>query len=298
MKSVAAAVSGKAAEDALASFGPQAKRQKEVLQFLLEVGMPLSLQEVLSTLRVTAGTVKKLAEKGYAAIEDVEVFRDPFQGRRFKSSAPLERTPEQEIVYNRLAAALDAGKSEVFLLHGVTGSGKTEVYLQTIERCLSLGRQAIVLVPEISLTPQMVERFKGRFGGKVAVMHSRLSTGERYDEWRKIREGRVEVAIGARSAVFAPFAKLGLIVMDEEHETSYKQEETPKYHARDVAVRRARQHGAAVILGSATPSLESYHAARSAGGDHGGFAPVLLEMKQRPSGSRLPGFKSSTCGKN
>lgn len=291
VKSVAAAVSGKAAEDALASFGPQAKRQKEVLQFLLEVGMPLSLQEVLSTLRVTAGTVKKLAEKGYAAIEDVEVFRDPFQGRRFKSSAPLERTPEQEIVYNRLTAALDAGRSEVFLLHGVTGSGKTEVYLQTIERCLSLGRQAIVLVPEISLTPQMVERFKGRFGGKVAVIHSRLSTGERYDEWRKIREGRVEVAIGARSAVFAPFSKLGLIVMDEEHETSYKQEETPKYHARDVAVRRARQHGAAVILGSATPSLESYHAARSAGGDHGGFAPVLLEMKQRPSGSRLPGVQ-------
>lgn len=177
----------------------------------------------------------------------------------------------------------------MFLLHGVTGSGKTEVYLQTIERCISQGRQAIVLVPEISLTPQMVERFKGRFGSKVAVMHSRLSTGERYDEWRKIREGRVQVAIGARSAVFAPFADLGLIVMDEEHETSYKQEETPKYHARDVAVERARQHGAAVILGSATPSLESYHAARSLSSDD--FAPMILEMKQRPSGSRLPGVQ-------
>ncbi|MNJ42176.1 Primosomal protein N' [compost metagenome] len=144
-----------------------------------------------------------------------------------------------------------------------------------------------MLVPEISLTPQMVERFKGRFGSKVAVMHSRLSTGERYDEWRKIREGRVQVAIGARSAVFAPFADLGLIVMDEEHETSYKQEETPKYHARDVAVERARQHGAAVILGSATPSLESYHAARSQANDR--FAPLILEMNERPSGSRLPG---------
>ncbi|WP_410768174.1 primosomal protein N' [Fontibacillus sp. BL9] len=287
IKTVAAAVSGEEAEKALKSFSGQARRQKEVLQFLLEVGTPLTLQEVLSTLRVTAGTVSKLAEKGFAVIEDVEVFRDPYQGRRFKGSEPLERTPEQELVFGKVTEVLDDRGYGVFLLHGVTGSGKTEVYLQTIERCIALGRQAIVLVPEISLTPQMVERFKGRFGGKVAVMHSRLSTGERYDEWRKIREGRVQVAIGARSAVFAPFADLGLIVMDEEHETSYKQEETPKYHARDVAVMRARQHGAAVILGSATPSLESYHAARSRADDD--FAPLLLEMKQRPSGSRLPG---------
>lgn len=287
VKTVAAAVSGEEAERALASFSAQARRQKEVLQFLLEVGVPLSLQEVLSTLRVTAGTVAKLAEKGFAVIEDVEVFRDPYRNRQFKGSEPLERTAEQEVVYRKVTETLDDRSYGVFLLHGVTGSGKTEVYLQTIERCISLGRQAIVLVPEISLTPQMVERFKGRFGGKVAVMHSRLSTGERYDEWRKIREGRVQVAIGARSAVFAPFADLGLIVMDEEHETSYKQEETPKYHARDVAVYRAHQHNAAVILGSATPSLESYHAARSQVDDN--FAPLLLEMKQRPSGSHLPG---------
>ncbi|WHX47548.1 primosomal protein N' [Paenibacillus woosongensis] len=289
VKTVAAAVSGEAAKEALASFGGKARRQQEVLQFLLEVGVPLSMQEVLSTLRVTAGTVKSLADKGYATITDVEVFRDPYQDRRFKATKPLERTPEQENVYRYLAEAIDSRRQRVFLLHGVTGSGKTEVYLQTIERCISQGRQAIVLVPEISLTPQMVERFKGRFGSKVAVMHSRLSTGERYDEWRKIREGRVQVAIGARSAVFAPFADLGLIVMDEEHETSYKQEETPKYHARDVAVERARQHGAAVILGSATPSLESYHAARSLSSDD--FAPMILEMKQRPSGSRLPGVQ-------
>ncbi|MUG44872.1 primosomal protein N' [Paenibacillus woosongensis] len=289
VKTVAAAVSGEAAKEALASFGGKARRQQEVLQFLLEVGVPLSMQEVLSTLRVTAGTVKSLADKGYATITDVEVFRDPYQDRRFKATKPLERTPEQENVYRYLAEAIDSRRQRVFLLHGVTGSGKTEVYLQTIERCISQGRQAIVLVPEISLTPQMVERFKGRFGSKVAVMHSRLSTGERYDEWRKIREGRVQVAIGARSAVFAPFADLGLIVMDEEHETSYKQEETPKYHARDVAVERARQHGAAVILGSATPSLESYHAARSLSSDD--FAPMILEMKQRASGSRLPGVQ-------
>ncbi|RUT47835.1 primosomal protein N' [Paenibacillus anaericanus] len=287
IKTVAATVSGEEAEIALASFGAQARRQKEVLNFLLEVGVTLSLQEVLSTLQVTAGTVKKLVEKGYAVIEDVEVFRDPYQDRHFKGTVPLERTPEQDYVYNALINTLNKRTNDVFLLHGITGSGKTEVYLQTIERCISMGRQAIVLVPEISLTPQMVERFKGRFGAKVAVMHSRLSTGERYDEWRKIREGRVEVAIGARSAVFAPFKDLGLIVMDEEHETSYKQEETPKYHTRDVAVRRAQQHGAAVILGSATPSLESYYAARSKSDDN--FAPILLEMNQRASGSSLPG---------
>ncbi|SDF07680.1 replication restart DNA helicase PriA [Fontibacillus panacisegetis] len=286
VKTVAATVSGNEAEAALSSFTAQARRQKEVLQFLLEVGMPLSLQEVLSTLRVTAGTVKKLEEKGYAVIEEVEVFRDPYQNRRFKGTEPLQRTPEQDVVYSRISAALDDRTFGTFLLHGVTGSGKTEVYLQTIERCISSERQAIVLVPEISLTPQMVERFKGRFGSKVALLHSRLSHGERYDEWRKIREGKVQVAIGARSAIFAPFRNLGLIVMDEEHETSYKQEETPKYHARDVAVHRARQHGAVVILGSATPSLESYYAARSQVDDK--FAPVLLEMKQRPSGSHLP----------
>lgn len=286
VKTVAAAVTGEAAAAALASFSTQARRQKEVLQFLVEAGTVLSLAEVLAELRVTAGTVNKLAEKGYVVIEDREVFRDPYAGRSFKGTEALQRTPEQEQVYHKVSAALDAGEYGVFLLHGVTGSGKTEVYLQTIERCIAQDRQAIVLVPEISLTPQMVERFKGRFGGKVAVMHSRLSTGERYDEWRKIREGRVQVAIGARSAIFAPFSRLGLIVIDEEHETSYKQEETPKYHARDVAVRRARQHGAAVILGSATPSLESYYAARSQSDDQ--FAPLLLEMKQRPAGSRLP----------
>lgn len=289
VKTVTAAVSGEAAEAALASFSAQARRQKEVLEFLLEVGVTISLQELLTTLGVTAGTVKKLAEKGFALIEDAEVFRDPYQDRRFKRTEPLPRTLEQELVYNKISEVLDSRSYGAFLLHGITGSGKTEVYMQTIERCISLGRQAIVLVPEISLTPQMVERFKGRFGNKVAVMHSRLSTGERYDEWRKIREGRVQVAIGARSAIFAPFSDLGLIVMDEEHETSYKQEETPKYHARDVAIRRAKQHHAAVILGSATPSLESYHAARSLDNDQ--YAPMLLEMNARASGSRLPSIQ-------
>lgn len=288
MKSVDLSISIEEASAALEQFSAKAQRQREVLAFLLERSefLPLPLKEVLTSLSVSAATVKALEDKGYVVLEDVEVFRDPYRGRRFKPTEPLPLTAEQQSVYERIVRQLDMRKQGAYLLHGVTGSGKTEVYLQTIQRCIDQNRQAIVLVPEISLTPQMVERFKGRFGDQVAVMHSRLSGGERYDEWRKIREGRVKVAIGARSAVFAPFRELGLIIMDEEHETSYKQEETPKYHARDVAVRRAHQHGAVVILGSATPSLESYYAARSQSNDE--FAPLLLEMSTRALGNTLP----------
>ncbi|PAK55500.1 primosomal protein N' [Paenibacillus sp. 7541] len=288
MKAVELAVEKAAAEAALGDFPAKAQRQREVLSYLLEIEplLPISQKELLQTLGVTAGTVKALADKGLIAIKDVEVFRDPYRGRHFKPSEPLVLTEEQQRVYDKIVHKLDERQHGVFLLHGVTGSGKTEIYLQTIQRCLQQERQAIVLVPEISLTPQMVERFKARFGDRVAVMHSRLSDGERYDEWRKIREGRASVVVGARSAVFAPFDRLGLIIMDEEHETSYKQEETPKYHARDVAIHRAALSGAAVILGSATPSLESYHAARSQAQDD--FAPVLLEMHSRALGNRLP----------
>ncbi|MEK5060236.1 primosomal protein N' [Paenibacillus sp. FSL H7-0326] len=288
LKAVYLAVSEQEAEDALADFPAKGKRQKEVLSFLLEAKelLPMPLKDVLSALQVSAATVKGLEDKGLISISEVEVFRDPYRGRDFKPTEPLPLTLEQQAVYDRIARQLDEREQGVFLLHGVTGSGKTEVYLQAIQRCIKQNRQAIVLVPEISLTPQMVERFKGRFGDQVAVMHSRLSGGERYDEWRKIREGKVKVAIGARSAVFAPFDQLGLIIIDEEHETSYKQEETPKYHARDVAVERSKQHGAAVILGSATPSLESYYAARSQASDE--FAPVLMEMNYRALGNELP----------
>ncbi|WP_136606392.1 primosomal protein N' [Paenibacillus dokdonensis] len=288
LKAVDLAVEPDVAEAALEDFPAKAQRQREVLQFILEMKelLPLPLKEILTSLQVSAATVKGLADKGFISIEDQEVFRDPYRGRRFKPSVPLQLNDEQQQAYDRIQDTLDAYRHGVFLLHGVTGSGKTEIYLQTIQHCIEQGRQAIVLVPEISLTPQMVERFKGRFGDLVAVMHSRLSGGERYDEWRKIREGKVKVAIGARSAVFAPFEQIGLIIMDEEHETSYKQEESPKYHARDVAVKRAQQQGAAVILGSATPSLESYYAARSQSDDN--FSPMLLEMKRRALGNELP----------
>lgn len=267
-------------------FPAKAKRQQEVLTYIADTGGDVPLKEIMTVLGVTASTVKALADKGYIAIIDMEVYRDPYQDRNFTPSTPFTLTDEQQQVYNSIISRINKREQGEYLIHGITGSGKTEVYLQCIQRVIEQDRQAIMLVPEIALTPQMVERFKGRFGDRVAVMHSRLSSGERYDEWRKIREGKSQVAIGARSAIFAPFSNLGLIIMDEEHETSYKQEESPKYHARDVAIHRAHQHNAVVILGSATPSLESYYAARSQANDE--FMPTLLEIHGRALGSELP----------
>ncbi|MBB3110470.1 primosomal protein N' (replication factor Y) [Paenibacillus phyllosphaerae] len=278
-----------AARQALAELPARALKQREVLQHLLDTEEPVALQKLIEAHQTTASTVRALESKGHVLIREVEQERDPYAGRQFKKTVALPLMEGQRQVFGEIAEALDARESRIFLLHGVTGSGKTEVYLQSIERCLMQGRQAIVLVPEISLTPQMVERFKGRFGDAVAVLHSRLSNGERYDEWRKIQERRASVAIGARSAIFAPFKQLGLIIIDEEHESSYKQEETPKYHARDVAVRRARQHGAAVVLGSATPSLESYTAAARAGGSQDTRrGAALLPMPERVGGRPMP----------
>ena len=289
LKRVQLAVEQEELNELLEALGSRAQRQREVLAQLLEFGGELPLKDL------NTSAVKALQAKGYVVVDEVEVMRDPFAHRQFQPSRPLPLTEEQQGVFDSLIEALDAERHQSFLLHGVTGSGKTEVYLQAIDRCLQSGREAIVLVPEISLTPQMVERFKGRFGSKVAVLHSRLSQGERYDEWRKIRERRVQVAIGARSAVFAPFARIGLIIMDEEHETSYKQEETPKYHARDVAIERARQHGAVVVLGSATPSMETYYAARLYGSDTlpRGLEPpawnlASVAMPTRVGGRELP----------
>ncbi|MED4609989.1 DEAD/DEAH box helicase, partial [Paenibacillus validus] len=232
----------------IAELPARAAKQHEVLRFFREqpVPEPVKLTDLQTKLHITASAVKGLVERGWLRLEEVEVRRDPYGSRTFKPTTPLPLTPEQQDVYDRIRRAVLARERRIFLLHGVTGSGKTEVYLQSIQTCLDQGREAIVLVPEISLTPQMVERFKGRFGHQVAVLHSRLSHGERYDEWRKIVRREVRVVIGARSAVFAPFTKLGLIIIDEEHETTNNQEETPKYQARDVAIARAREHGASV----------------------------------------------------
>ncbi|MDF2723559.1 MAG: primosomal protein [Paenibacillus sp.] len=270
-----------------------AKRQKDVLRFFAEHPEPIPLAELSEQLGVASATVKGLAEKGWLTVTERELFRDPYAGREFAATSPLPLTKQQFEVLAPIADSLDSFEHAVYLLHGVTGSGKTEVYLQAIQRCLDQGREAIVLVPEISLTPQMVERFKGRFGDAVAVMHSRLSNGERYDEWRKIGLKQVKVVIGARSAIFAPFANPGLIIIDEEHEASYKQEESPKYHARDAAIERAKWHGAVVVLGSATPSLESYVKTGNGVPENSSAARRspefrLLTMAERVEGRPLP----------
>lgn len=199
----------------------------------------------------------------------------------FKKTEPLSLTEEQRAAFEPIKQAVADHVHHVFLLHGVTGSGKTEIYLQSIEKVLAKGQEAIVLVPEISLTPQMVNRFKGRFGSQVAVMHSGLSTGEKYDEWRKIQRKEVRLVVGARSAIFAPFENLGMIIIDEEHESSYKQEEMPRYHAKDVAIRRAEHHSCPVVLGSATPTLESF--ARAKKGVY-----ELLPLKHRVNRQLMP----------
>ena len=203
---------------------------------------------------------------------------------QFKKTEPLQLTEEQSTAIKPILTALYLKEHEVFLLYGVTGSGKTEIYLQSIQKVLEDGREGIVLVPEISLTPQMVNRFKGRFGDQVAVLHSGLSVGEKYDEWRKIQRKEVKVVVGARSAIFAPFENLGIIIIDEEHETSYKQEDNPRYHARDVAIERAKKHQCPVVLGSATPSLESF--ARAEKGVY-----HLLTLSKRMNDQDLPAVK-------
>ncbi|GIO10741.1 primosomal protein N' [Cohnella xylanilytica] len=278
---------------ALEAIPRRAAKQRETIEYLLAHPEPIAQQQLAEAVGTTTGTIKALADKGFVELRAVTEDRDPYEGREFPASAPMKLTPAQAAAFGPIAAAVGEGRHEVFLLHGVTGSGKTEIYLQAIQRCLEQGKEAIVLVPEISLTPQMVERFKSRFGERVAVLHSRLSNGERYDEWRKIRDGRAQVAVGARSAIFAPFGRIGLIVIDEEHESSYKQEESPKYHARDVAVERARQHGAAVVLGSATPSLETYAAATIESGAPGNrdaaFRPVYVPLPERVADRPLPG---------
>lgn len=248
---------------AVQSLDRRALRQKEVLVFFLEHGRSaVPLPHLVRDRHLSREAIRGLVKKGLLKEEKAELARDPYAARDVPPTRPLSLTDEQQKALRPILDAIDDGRSHVFLCHGVTGSGKTELYLQAIARVIEKGRQAIVLVPEISLTPQIVRRFKGRFGEAVAVMHSGLGQGEKYDEWRKIREGRAKVAVGARSAVFAPFKQLGLIIVDEEHETSYKQEDVPRYHARDVAVSRGRYHGCPVVLGSATPSLESFARAR------------------------------------
>lgn len=254
---------------------PKLTKRQEDLWAIIEEWRELPLQEFLRLAGTTSGTIRKLEDKGLVSIAPQISERDPYAKEHILPTNPLKLNDQQLVALNNIVKSIDclnnpenrADKNKgnhVFLLHGVTGSGKTEVYLQAIAHALEQGKGAIVLVPEISLTPQTVERFKARFSHGplqtlVAVLHSHLSSGERHDEWHKIRQGRARIVIGARSAVFAPVDPLGLVIVDEEHEHSYKQEEAPRYNARDLAVVRGQQEGAVVVLGSATPCMESYY---------------------------------------
>lgn len=233
------------------------KRKEQLLDLLLQAAETELPVKHYTDAGISNANLNQAAQAGWLAYTEVETYRDPFAHREFAATTALSLNPEQQAAADEILAAAAKNEPRTFLLEGITGSGKTEVYLQTIAEVMAKGRTAIMLVPEIALTPQMVERFKSRLGDAVAVLHSGLSQGEKYDEWRKIERGEAQVVVGARSAIFAPLANIGLIIVDEEHEATYKQDETPRYHARDLAIWRSRYHGCPVVLGSATPSLES-----------------------------------------
>jgi primosomal protein N' (replication factor Y) len=261
-------------------------KQSTLLAFLKEVNRPISWAEVRRRTGAPKAAATALDTLGLAVMETVEVNRSPVSYDNITLSFPLTFTPGQQSIFDIVAAELGSGNpsNKVFLLRGVTASGKTEIYLQLLAETVKRGKKGIVLVPEIALTPQTIERFASRFPGKVGVLHSRLALGEQYDEWRRIQAGEYDVVIGSRSALFAPQPNLGLIVIDEEHEWSYKQDNSPHYHARAAAIKLSAFTGAAVVLGSATPDVEDFCKANSG-------TYKLLELKERvvPSlGAALP----------
>ena len=274
---------------AAADFTParNAARQRAVIEALAEG--PQRVAELSATIPGAAAAVTALARRGVVLVERRRQVRGAADATSLSSTAaprPAALTDGQRAALSAIDAARAAARGDVVLVDGVTGSGKTEVYLDAIERSLADGRGALVLVPEISLTAQTVGRFRSRFGDDVAVLHSRLSAGERFDQWDLVRRGEARVVVGARSALFAPLADPGLIIIDEEHEGSYKQDKSPRYHAREVAARMARERGCALVLGSATPSLESLGRCRA--GSWGGVIWTRVSMPERPGGARLP----------
>jgi primosomal protein N' (replication factor Y) (superfamily II helicase) len=260
----------------------RALRQRECWETVESLGGATEVAHLTGQLGFSYAVIHALVEKGLAVIAEEEVARDPYARIAAGSAPVLDPTPAQREAIGTLIAAAGRGGPATFLLRGVTGSGKTLVYIELLREVVERrGRSAIVLVPEIALTPQTVGRFRAVFGDRVAVLHSALSDGERYDEWRALRSGEKRIAVGARSAVFAPLQDVGAIVVDEEHEGSYKQSEAPRYHAREVAVVRAGLEGAVCVLGSATPALESWANARD-----GKY--TLIELPERATGQPMP----------
>ena len=268
----------------------RASKQADLLHFLAQQTGPLPLAEVRKSTGCSTAIASALAGKGLVRLQPVEVRRRPISDEGITPSQPLLPTTDQESALSSIKSSLTrvvkgSARPSVFLLHGVTGSGKTEVYLQALAEATRLGKRGIALVPEIALTPQTIERFSSRFPGRVGILHSKLSLGEQFDEWQRIRNGECDVVIGPRSAIFAPQPDLGLIIIDEEHEWTYKQhDKSPRYHTREVAIKLAELSGAVVILGSATPDVETFYHSQT--GDY-----RLLQLPERvvPSeGSPLP----------
>lgn len=279
-------------EAKIPTLAKRAPKQAEILRILIDGSGDFSRSnrttEVVTTKdlikRANTGltTLRSLEQKGLIRITSVQIVRNPLSLEAVPPTQPLTLNMDQAEALRAIREAIDQNRREVFLLHGVTGSGKTEVYMQAMAAVLEKEKGAIVLVPEISLTPQTVSRFVGRFGARVAVLHSNLSDGERYDQWQRIKTGDADIVVGPRSAIFAPLPNLGLIVVDEEHETSYKQTDaSPRYHAREVAVKRSELANCPLILGTATPSLESFY--RAQGGEY-----HLLRLPSRVSNIRMP----------
>ena len=255
------------------------KARARVLEGLLE--QPEQAYDLLTKkLHVTAAVIRTMEEQGVLEIRTQTMFRNPIH-TRIRKSDPVTLTEEQKRAVDTFWQDYEEGKRGAYLVYGVTGSGKTEVYMEMIDRVLRQGKQAIVLIPEIALTYQTVMRFYGRFGDRVSILHSRMSQGERYDQMERVKAGEVDVMIGPRSALFTPFDKLGLIVIDEEHEGTYKSEQVPRYHARETALHRAEEEGASVVLGSATPSLETFYACRTG-------RCRMLKLKNRTGEGSLP----------
>jgi primosomal protein N' (replication factor Y) len=259
------------------------KKQAEILNWIREKG-EISSSELNKRFKSSSKSIQSLQGQGLVSVFRREVCRDLSVRSELKPYPKPELTSDQETALGEILTGIRSKRFSPFLLYGVTGSGKTEIYLRAIEEVLAQGREAIVLVPEISLTPQLLSRFKDRFGENLALLHSGLGRGERHDQWRRIWKGEVKIAMGARSAIFAPFQNVGIIILDEEHDPSYKQEEKLKYHARDMAVVRAKQAEATLLLGSATPSLESFYNT-----EKGKFR--LLNLPERIEGKPLPGVE-------
>jgi primosomal protein N' (replication factor Y) len=261
----------------------RAPKQAEMLRLLIDRdGETLTTGELTKRANTSLTGLQSLEQKGLIHLEVVQIVRNPMSLDPVAPTQPLTLNPDQATALRAIQGAIGSDRRELFLLHGVTGSGKTEVYMQAMASVLGRGKQVIVLVPEISLTPQTVSRFVGRFGARVSVLHSNLSDGERYDQWQQIKSGAADIVVGPRSAIFAPFPNLGLIIIDEEHETSYKQEDTaPRYHARDVATKRSELANCPLVLGSATPSLESFYRVQ-----RGEF--YLLRLPSRVKNIKLP----------